>query len=424
MTELDQSTLDKLGIESIEQTRKIHGSLESLKNSIPGFVAVKSISETYVSINKGKYEKWNPDDIKIMSLGIYMETKEVKDKSNEIQLNLIPHEKKFKEYYKRYNGEDLNNKTILIWRTGGIGDILFIQPCMRFIKEKYPTCKIIFACSRVYFPLINHWPWIDEILPMPFDAKYLENSDYHCTFEGVIERCCEAETTNAYKLFAKWMGFDIPDYELKPKLETNKNDDRYVKKIMKKLCIPENNFIYVQPKASVMLRTPSIGHWQRILVKLIHDKQIIVFNDTPELWEEFKNSFEKNIRPEWRKRLIHFSPYSKNISVAMSLMKKAKLVIAPDSSAIHLSAGLKKPCYGIYAPFPGHIRMSTYRNCNWTEPVSFNVCHYGGKNCCLHHLKICPNHSNYISPCFDLLNYTQIPKDIYQLLNKNKKRKK
>lgn len=37
--------------------------------------------------------------------------------------------------YKKYNGEDLTQKSVLIWRQGGIGDILFIGPLIRELKK-------------------------------------------------------------------------------------------------------------------------------------------------------------------------------------------------------------------------------------------------------------------------------------------------
>ena len=41
-------------------------------------------------------------------------------------------------YYKKYNGEDLNDKTLLVWRHGGIGDLMFMMPPLRLLKIKYP----------------------------------------------------------------------------------------------------------------------------------------------------------------------------------------------------------------------------------------------------------------------------------------------
>ena len=107
---------------------------------------------------------------------------------------LKPARMQFKNIYRPYNGQDLTNKTILVTRQGGIGDLLFIQPNLIYLKEKYPSCTIKFACGPQYQSMIEEWDCIDEILDLPFpvDEMFTFNSDYQLVFEGVIERCKEA----------------------------------------------------------------------------------------------------------------------------------------------------------------------------------------------------------------------------------------
>jgi len=40
----------------------------------------------------------------------------------------------FETVYKPYKGEDLTGKKIMVFRTGGIGDIFFINPVFRHLK--------------------------------------------------------------------------------------------------------------------------------------------------------------------------------------------------------------------------------------------------------------------------------------------------
>ena len=98
-------------------------------------------------------------------------------------------------------------------------------------------------------------------------------------------------------------------------------------------------------------------------------------------------------------------------------MKHAKLIIAPDSSSIHLAAALGKPCYGIYAPFPGEIRMSTYKKCKWTTPIPvIGICKWGGLNCCQHQTQVCEFNKFNISPCFDLIDYQKVREEINKII--------
>ena len=407
--------IEKFGL-NIEEVTKMHDTLEELKNSQCGIVIANCCDDFDISINQSKYGKIFKNEKYVMPLGIYENSKFLKMNDGTQKTVYEAYEEPFSKYFKRYNGEDLTNKTLLIWRTGGIGDIIFIQPCLKFLKKKYPTCKIWFSCSPSCAPILNGWDCIDKYFPLPFSLNYLKESDYHCTFEGVIERCKEAETTNVYKLFAKWLNLDIPEEDLVPVLYTRKCDDIYVKKILKELNIECDNYIYVQPKASVLLRSPAIKHWMQILAELIFNKQTIVFNTMSTEHELLKRAIEKYIRPEFEPYIKYFSKYSTDIGKAMSLVKFSKLVIAPDSSTMHIAAGLGKKSYGIYGPFPGSIRLSTYKKCKWIEPEPLNICNYMGRHCCLHVEQVCPKHEQYISPCFDLIDYQKVRNELNSIL--------
>jgi len=56
----------------------------------------------------------------------------------------------------------------LVFRTGGIGDLLFIQPNLIYLKEKYPTCTINFACGPQYQSMVETWDCVDNVVDLPF----------------------------------------------------------------------------------------------------------------------------------------------------------------------------------------------------------------------------------------------------------------
>lgn len=59
---------------------------------------------------------------------------------------------------------DLNNKTVLISRTDSIGDVVLTLPMCVWIKNTYPTAKIIFLGNTYTKPVIECLPQIDEII--------------------------------------------------------------------------------------------------------------------------------------------------------------------------------------------------------------------------------------------------------------------
>jgi ADP-heptose:LPS heptosyltransferase len=100
-------------------------------------------------------------------------------------------------------------------------------------------------------------------------------------------------------------------------------------------------------------------------------------------------------------------------------MNYSKLVIAPDSSFVHIAAGLSIPVIGLYAPFAAEVRMSTYPNCDWIQPKKDDdrICSYGGRRCFLHGNK-CPVNINLASPCFYNIDFDEGLTKIQKLLEK------
>lgn len=66
---------------------------------------------------------------------------------------------------------DIHNKTILISRTDSIGDVLLTLPSCVWIKQQFPTCKIIFLGNSYTKPVLACLPEVDEII----DWKEVEN---------------------------------------------------------------------------------------------------------------------------------------------------------------------------------------------------------------------------------------------------------
>lgn len=61
---------------------------------------------------------------------------------------------------------DLNDKTVLISRTDSIGDVVLTLPMCVWIKETYPSAKIIFLGDTYTKPILECLPQIDEIMEL------------------------------------------------------------------------------------------------------------------------------------------------------------------------------------------------------------------------------------------------------------------
>jgi len=188
---------------------------DELRKSPPNIIVAESTDTLKFVQNYFKTQTLKKREKYVMGLGVYQQLHA--DPRIASKKFLKPAKIKFKNIYRPYKGQDMDNKTLLVFRTGGIGDLLFIQPNLLYLKEKYPTCKIKFACGPQYQSMVETWDCVDEVLDLPFEFKQLVQADYHALFEGVIERCKLSENVNAYNLFTEWLGLNLPDELLVPK---------------------------------------------------------------------------------------------------------------------------------------------------------------------------------------------------------------
>lgn len=411
---MTKDDLEKFGIDYVAVT-KHYQKLSQLAATSPAIICCRAVKHFSYQIGSQTIKRWMHGQEKVMSAHMY----------NLLEFDMAgakclePSSTKFTDVYKPYKGEDLTGKTIMVFRTGGIGDLLFIQPNLRYLKLKYPTCKIVFGCAYEFFSIIKCWSGcIDELFHFPVLLDTFKQADYHVFFEGVIERVEESKNLNAYSTFSKWMGLNLPESILFPRLCTQKSTNENVKRHLEDLKVKEKDFICCQIRASSPIRTPSTQIWKKIFKPLLEDGHKLIITDKPSVADKIDDFIKLTVEPKFRHRVFNFAPRSRNIGTSVSLASMSKLVLAPDSSMIHIAAGLGVPCFGVYASFPAETRLSTYKNCDWIQPEEddFDICSYGGRFCCIHGHKPCPFHVEGIVPCFMRVNTKKAYEKIKNLL--------
>ena len=379
--------------------------LEELTELPPNIIIAKATQNITFTQNFFKSQTLKKNVNYVMGLGVYQQLHS--DQKYKGKKLLKPGNIKFKNSYRRYKGQPLDEKTLLVFRTGGIGDLLFIQPNLIYLKEKYPTCTIKFACGPQYQAMVETWECVDEVLDLPFSAKHLYESDYHALFEGVIERCKLAENVNAFNLFSEWLGLNLPDELLVPKQNVKEDKLQYCKNILKDWGVEPHKFLMLQLRASSPIRTPRPGFWIELINKLTDKNFKVVLTDNPRQ-ADYIDKFIDHLND--KDKVFNFCRLSKSLDYSIALMKLAQATVATDSAMNHIAASLDVPCYGIYGPFPGHIRLKTYPKAKWIDAKKECA------PCYLHGMNPCPKaNQDGFSPCYDNLDHDEIVKDIEEL---------
>ena len=365
-------------------------TLEELRLSPPNIIIAEASKNVKFVQNWFKEQELRKKVSYVMGLGVFQQLHFDSQTGNSKLLK--PSKIKFNNMYRPYIGQDAEDATILVFRTGGIGDLLFIQPNLRFLKEKYPTCTIWFACGPQYQPMVRNWDCVDEVLDLPFTFNKLRDSNYHMLFEGVIERCKEAETKNAYNLFSHWLGLDLSDELLLPRQEPIEGLAKKCQEILDKWKV--NDFILMQLRASSLVRTPRHQFWEKIINELNRRGRNVVLTDNPRQAE----NIDKFISGLEFDNTYNFCQYSESIAYTIALASLSSGCLATDSALGHIAASMDIPYVGIYGPFPGYIRLKTYPKAMWIDAQRY--C----SPCFLHGHKPCPQAaSDGYSPCYDEL---------------------
>ena len=388
---LPTSVIRQFGItaENVNHVEK----LEDLRKTPPNIIIAESKKTFGFMQNYFKRQTLKKKQKYIMGLGVFQQL--FKDKSKKNVKLLKPASVRFKNVYRPYTGQDVNNKTVLVFRTGGIGDLLFIQPNLIHLKEKYPTCKIKFACGPQYQPMVETWDCVDEVLDLPFQFKHLIQSDYHMLFEGVIERCKEAEIVNAYHIFSRWLGLNLPKEQLIPRQDPKPELIDKCFKIIEGWGIADEPFVLMQLRASSPIRTPSHEFWVKIVDEINERGYNVVLTDNPRQGTNIDEFIKLLKKPE---KTFNFCKYSDAIDHTIALTKLSACTVATDSALSHIAASLDVKSFGIFGPFPGYIRLMTYPLASWVDAKK----HCGP--CFIHSHQPCPHATkDGYSTCYEEL---------------------
>lgn len=303
--------------------------------------------------------------------------------------------------YKKYTGQDLSNKSIAIWRTGGMGDLCFITPYLKKIKELYPTSKIIFGCGIQYSDVMSKHPYIDVFHNLPIDTDVLSKCDFHLMFEGLIEANPEAEKKNAYDLFGEQFCITLEDHEKVPNLFIDEENLKHFLDFENKCQVhPEKDKtirIGIHLKTSSIIRDVPVNTLNDIISSLIAiDKNIVIY-----LLGSREDAVIGNRIPiPVAGRIVPFYAATRGFRDGVAAISQMDLVIGGDSSGMHIAAAFEKPMIGLFGAFLGDLRLRYYKNA-----ISFNSV-IKCSPCFMHGNSPCDNSDmlgeSYCMKCFDV----------------------
>lgn len=291
-------------------------------------------------------------------------------------------------------------KSILIYRAGGLGDILFVMPYISAIKKLNPTCEIAFWTMKHNQPILEINKDIDIILSEVITYEEALTYDRIITLEKFIELNPKAEKVNAYEI-----GKDFFD-NIEPV-------DYFPSNIIKKKNTNDKIHIGIAYHSSAPVRNISPAlffDFVRRLNPSLYRVTVYLERALMRDYEDFYTNL-RNFNPQ-----LEIRPYLheniKEVVIQGVNRDPIDVGIGPDSGLLNLWGYHSIPVIGLFGPFDSKLRLQTYDYAIGLDPIS--TCPYGKNHtgsCFEHSIGVCKLASfkqEIHSPCIHLITAEQI----------------
>ena len=262
---------------------------------------------------------------------------------------------------------------ILIVQIGLYGDMVLTTPMFREIHAKYPDAQINILASKQNHKINEgnphiHRIWIYEkglqALPLILELKkekfdvWLDAKDHPSTESSLLAKISNAgmkigwnkEGSNIFtrptnhlsnprfhrvetNLAALSLLEITPQASLLPELFPSPDAEKFTEQFLKEIGHP----VVVNISAGSESRYVTVETWQQVCKAITMP---VVLNFVPKDLDIAKRIKGNNTN-------IHLFP-SRSIMDAVSLIKRAQLLISPDTAAIHIASAFNVPTLGLY----------------------------------------------------------------------------
>jgi len=252
---------------------------------------------------------------------------------------------------------------ILVTRgVGGIGDLLMMTPGIRVLREMNPQSEIVFAVPGHLMTLLNgnpHCTAVDiaaEGLDVrDFDAWY-NLSD--CPATRHESGTAPLVTLSRIELFAEGMGVEPSDLACsgrRPVYLVSEEEQEFARSFLSHRG--SGPFVAVQLQAADRYR--DYPYLETVVKALAEHCDVFVFGDQP------FSGFESD-----RVTRVH----GLELRQAFAVVSQCNVVLAPDSSFIHLAGALNLPCIALFGPIDGRMRTQDYPRCITLDASDVHPC--------------------------------------------------
>jgi len=268
-------------------------------------------------------------------------------------------------FERRYGGQDLNGKSVIIYRHNAWGDQLIASALPRYLKILYPQSTIHLYCHPDVMSLWAGNPFMEgSAVPLPIHFDALQQYDYHILFEGMLEGNSEHDQGCCYDDMFSFCGLEgVSDEFKRPFVLPSPEDYKFVQEAG--LDLTGDYVVYhLSPANPNRCYPPEQGGMAvtRILDELKKDVIVVGVDPDGKLMKEFYKGLA--VVPEQKAgQFINMVNKTDTFRDLIPIIEHANALVCPDSSVLHLSACFPEtPVVSLWGLFGPHTRAKYYVN--------------------------------------------------------------
>lgn len=244
-------------------------------------------------------------------------------------------------------------ETVLFVRPGGFGDLLFLTPTFRALKEQTPGCRIVVSCIPKFAPALEHNPDVDEIISYPPTLERWQAADSHVWLERIVEDDQFAKTLPMAELFAAEAGVTLDGYQLHYRVTPEESAwaaEAYPR-VLADDPTPTHELPPTKPRVGIQVQASAVnrnypdGQLNRVMNELATKGcEVFLFGEpgSIEADEPFVNCT---------------ADPGLTFRQSCAVLSTCDVVVAPDSALCHVAGALGLSTVALYGPFPSSLRV-------------------------------------------------------------------
>jgi ADP-heptose:LPS heptosyltransferase/glycosyltransferase involved in cell wall biosynthesis len=243
----------------------------------------------------------------------------------------------------------LGRPVILVYRHGGIGDVVCTLPAVATLRRNEPSAVIVYLTRRVKVPVVECCPSVDLVVEegTPL-AKYCHRflkpkCNPHPLLPDERNPPEQRKRIHMVEEFAK--SIDLSSLsERSARLKVPANEQEQMGRRLRKINLETRPVVVIHTGPTWQVKEWPTANWRELVTRMKDELGIVVV----QIGQDYCATGETRLSPRIEGSVDWVGQLS--IKEMLALLKTAQLFVGIDSGMLHLAGAVSAPCVGVFGP--------------------------------------------------------------------------